>query len=247
MSLLHKMFSAALLALWAMILPAHALTVSPMHIEMTSAGSRSHAQITVVNTGAAAIPVEASMMRLTLDEAGRQKIAKAGEDFLVMPPQAIIPPGATQNFRVQWLGEPMLAKSESFLLSVNQVPVKLPTNKPAVQVVMSVGVMINVAPPEGAPALRVVASGIATTKDGQRAPQITVENTSNVHALLPSATIELSAPGWSSTLSPQLLGNSSLGIGLVQPGKRRRFVLPVVVPPGVQKFETKVELPAPRR
>ena len=169
----RKLLTAMMVLMGPLSMEARAFTVSPLQLEMTSAGQRSRGQITVVNDGETPMPVEAVVQRLSLDEAGRQTTSKAGEEFLVMPPQAIIPPGATQNFRIQWLGEPMLAKSESFVLAISQVPVKLEKSKPRVQVVMALGVMINVAPPEGAPALNVVGTGVTTERrdgDVQIAP-----------------------------------------------------------------------------
>jgi fimbrial chaperone protein len=223
--------------------PASALTVSPMQVEMVSVGKGSHAQVSVVNNSGQPLPVEAVIRRMTLDESGASKTSQAGEDFLIMPPQALIPPGATQNFRVQWLGDPMLAQSQSYYLFMNQIPVKLPQGKNGVQVVMSMGVMINVAPAQGAPAMKVVATSVTTDKSGKKVPVITVENTSNFHALLPNATINLSSGNWSSTLSPRALGDG-IGIGLVQPGQRRRFTLPVELPPGVANVQASLSLPS---
>jgi P pilus assembly chaperone PapD len=220
---------------------ASAMTVSPMQVEMTAVGARATARVSVVNNSSQALPVEAVMARLTLDENGKQSTSKAGEEFLIMPPQAVIPPGATQNFRVQWLGDPMMSKSESFMLLINQVPVKLPAKSAGVQVVMGLGVMINVAPATGSPALKVVATGVTTDKSGRRLPVVTVENASNVHALLPQASLQLAGGGWSSTLTPAALGDR-VGIGLVQPGRRRKFTLPVELPAGIVKFEAKLEM-----
>ncbi len=231
--------AGALMAL-AAVSAANAMTVAPMQVEMTSAGSRSHAQVSVVNTSDRPLPVEAAIKGLSLDEVGKQTITPAGEDFLVMPPQALIPPGATQNFRVQWLGDPLMAQSRSYLLLLNQIPLKLPKSGIGVQVVLGMGVMINVAPPRGAPAMQVVATGVATDKSGKRYPTITVLNRSNVHALLPKATINLSAGAWSASLPPQTVSDT-VGIGLIQPGKRRQFRLPVALPPGVSKVQASLD------
>jgi P pilus assembly chaperone PapD len=225
---------------------AQAMTVSPMQVEMTTVGSRSHALVSVVNNSGELLPVEAVAQRLTVDESGRPLPGKTADDLLIMPPQALVPPGARQNFRVQWVGDPSLAQSQSFLLYLNQIPVKLAQGKSAVQVVMSMGVMINVAPAAGAPALKVVATGIASDKSGRRVPTVTVENTSNIHALLPQATIRLASGSWSSTLTPRSLGDR-LGIGLVQPGRRRKFTLPVDVPANVSTIHASLELTQRRR
>jgi fimbrial chaperone protein len=220
---------------------ASAMTVAPMQLEMVSVGSRSHAQISVVNNSDKPLPVEAVIERLSLDEIGRQTTTPSDGEFLVMPPQALIRPGATQNFRVQWLGEPLLDQSQSFLFFVNQIPVKLPKTATGVQVVMSMGVMVNVAPPEGDPAMQILSTGIIKDKSGNRYPTITVLNTSNVHALLPQAAIQLSAGSWDQTLPPQSVSDG-IGIGLVQPGKRRKFKLPVALPPSVTKVNASLQM-----
>jgi fimbrial chaperone protein len=224
---------------------AQAMTVSPLQVEMTSTGSRSSARITVINNSAKPLPVEAVIEQLTLDENGKQKTQKAGEEFLILPMQAMIPPGGTQNFRVQWLGEPLLGRSQSYMLFINQIPVKLPQGQSGVQVVTGMGVMVNVAPPKAAPALNVVATSISTDKQGRRFPIIVVENPTNVHALLPKSNVHLSSGNWSDTVSAAVL-EERMGIGLVQPGRRRKFVLPVELPMGVMNVNARVEFSAVR-
>jgi fimbrial chaperone protein len=241
MLIFRSIFLSGLLAAFASVPVAQAMTVSPMQVEMTAVGKRSHAQVSVINNSDKPLPVEAVMQRLTIDEAGRQSSAKAGDEFLIMPPQAIIPPGGTQNFRVQWLGDPAMDQSQSFMLYMNQIPVKLPEVKSGIQVVMSMGVMINVAPAAGSPSMKVVATGVAQGKAGKRYPTITVENTSKVHALLTQSTISLTAVGWSNTLTPRSIGDQ-VGIGLVQPGHRRKFTLPVELPASVSSVQASLEM-----
>ncbi|MEQ1697539.1 MAG: fimbria/pilus periplasmic chaperone [Hyphomicrobiaceae bacterium] len=224
---------------------AQALTVSPVQVEMTSAGGKARATVTVVNNSTAPMPIEAVVQRMMLDESGKAQTSNAGDEFLVMPPQAMIAPGATQNFRIQWLGEPMLGASQSFYIFFNQVPVKQPAGKTAVQVVMSMGVMVNVAPPQGQAGLKVVTTGVATDAKGKRHPTITVQNPTNVHALLPDATIKLSSGGWSQTVPAGLL-SETIGSGLVQPGKQRRFILPVDLPANISSVQASVAM-TPRK
>ena len=212
---MHALRSPALSSVWVILFVmlvtgattvAHAMTVSPMQVEMISTGKNSHAKVSVVNNSDRPLPIEAVLQRLTVDEQGHSKPTPAGDEFLIMPPQALIAPGATQNFRIQWLGDPMMAESQSFLLFLNQIPVKLAQGQSGVQVVMSMGVMINVAPVAGQPSMKVVSTGVATDKSGKKFPTITVENTSQVHALLPNATIKLASGSWSQTLAPGSIG-----------------------------------------
>lgn len=235
----------AVLALGARASDALAVTVAPMQIEMVSTGGRSHATVSVVNNSDQPLPIEVVASRMSMDESGNPKMSKASDEFLLMPPQAMIPPRATQNFRIQWLGEPVLQSSQSFYIFFNQVPLKSPPGKAAVQVVMSMGVMVNVAPPHGRADLRVVGTGIATDAHGKRHPMIIVQNHSNVHGLLPQGTVHLAAGNWTETLPPGLL-SETIGSGLVQPGKRRKFVLPVDVPQGVTSVRASLEMSARR-
>ena len=220
---------------------AAAMSVTPIQVEMTSTGGAGRSQVTVSNDSSEPLPIEVAIEKLQVDENGGRKLTKAGDDFLVFPPQAMIAPGSSQVFRLQWVGEPAIAASESYLMSVNQVPVKLPAGKSAVQIVMSFGVVINVAPPQGAPSLNLVSTGVeADKKTGKRYPTITVENPSNVHALLPQSTIALSGDGWSHTMSATEI-SEKVGVVLVQPGAKRRFVLPVELPPEVKTVQASLD------
>lgn len=217
-----------------------AMTVTPMQIEMSSTGRQSRGVITVVNDSKHPLPIEIVVKKANLDQRGVPKLSDAHDNFLVMPPQVLIAPGATQNFRLQWLGEPLLEKSESFFFYVNQIPIKLSGRHPDVQLVFSVGVMVNVAPPRGEPALNVVGSSIVVDRNGRRYPAITVENPSRVHALFPQSNVQVSSGNWSGTISSGDLAQF-IGIGLVQPGHRRRFVLPVTLPAGASSVQCRLE------
>jgi fimbrial chaperone protein len=231
--------SALLLVLW--IPQAHATSVSPIQVELASAGAKARSQVTASNTGQAPLALEAIVQRIDLDEAGKQTLSRAGDDFLIFPPQAMVPPGGTQVFRVEWLGGPDLAQSKSYQLTLSQIPVKTGKNQSVVQVVMSFGVIINVAPAQGSAQVKVIGTGVATgEKPGMRLPTITVENSGKAHALLKDATIRLSNGGWSQTLSSHDF-NQKVGMGLVQPGKRRKFTLPIELPANITNFQAEVD------
>jgi fimbrial chaperone protein len=223
-------------------LAASAMGVSPVQLEMQSAGGVSRGTLTVDNNSAAPLPIEITIRRMTQDENGVRKYHADGQnEFLILPPQAMIAPGGAQVFRIQWVGEPQLVQSKSFMLFANQVPVKLPASASGVQMISSMGAMINVAPPQSMADLRVVATGIeADKKSGKRHPTLTVENPTKTHALLPKAAIKLQAGNWQESYAPQALAGQ-VGIGLVPPGQRRKFVLPAVLPQGVTSVQASLE------
>jgi fimbrial chaperone protein len=236
-SLVHfgraALFATALLSSVTM---TAAMTVSPMHVEMISVGKSSISQIKVSNESSEPLPIEAILERLSYSEAGELQSKRTNENFVIIPPQALIPPGGTQMFRVQWVGAPDMAKSESYLLSLAQIPVKMPKGKSGVQVVTSMGVMINVAPAQGKPSLEIVETGTVTGKDGKRRATIVIANNSPVHGLIEKSDIKLSAGSFTKNYSASELGQR-LGIGLVQPGKRRKFVMPDALPANAKQVQ----------
>ncbi len=231
--------AVALIATVVHVSSADAMSVTPIQIEMATVGG-ARPQFTVTNDAKEPLPVEIAIQSLTLGEDGSRKLAKAKDNFLVFPPQALIPPGASQVFRLQWVGDPSIPRSESYMLSVNQIPVKLPAGKSAVQIVMSFGVVVNVAPPQGSPTLALIGTGTTTDKSGKRFPTITVENKSAVHALLPQSTINLKSGAWSRSMAASEL-SEKVGIGLVQPGAKRKFTLPVELPANVQNVQATID------
>jgi fimbrial chaperone protein len=106
--------------------PSLAMSVVPALIDMSTSGGKT-SQISVVNDGAKPLPVEIIVSRIDLDENGEIKSAPAGDDFLIFPPQAMVAPGATQAFRLQWVGDPQIKKSQSYIFSVNRKRVSAPT------------------------------------------------------------------------------------------------------------------------
>ncbi len=229
--------SALMLLLgWAM--PATAMTVWPTVIDMATTGRDSRAQINVVSSEATAFPVEVQVESLQIAEDGTQTLADAGDDFIVFPPQAMIQPGATQVFRVQWAGDPALATSRSYALRVNQVPVRAADAGTSVQLVYSFAVIVNVAGPQGASDLRVVQA-----KPGQQgAVDLLLENRGDRYDYLSRRVLSLSGGGWSATIGPEALGQM-VGMGLVQPGARRRFTIPAELPKGVAAVTAELAAP----
>lgn len=210
---------------------ARAMSVTPVVVEMTSAGNQSRASLQVINNGAAPLPVEIEISRVELGTNGEQSLKKAGSEFLVFPAQAMVPPGATQVFRLQWVGEPNLAQSQSYIFSVNQLPVKLAKPVSGVSIVFNFATIVNVAPVQGQRHLALVSTGVGRDKAGKNRPALLISNPGNVHAKLSDATVKLQSGTWSRTLRPDEI-RQVVGIGLVQPRRQRRFLIPVDLPPG---------------
>jgi fimbrial chaperone protein len=216
-----------------------AMSVNPIVLDIVIGGNKSRT-ISVVNDGARILPVEIAVSRIEVSENGETTAKPAGNDFLILPPQALVPAGATQSFRIQWVGDPQLKQSQSYIFSVNQVPVKMPAGQSGVQVVFNFATIVNVAPASGKSAIDFVSAGIGKDDKGKPRPTLTVKNPGNIHAKLTDATIRLSGGSWSQTLRPEQL-RQVMGVGLIQPGKTRKFVLPVDLPPNVGQVTASID------
>jgi fimbrial chaperone protein len=224
--------------------PAAAISVKPAVIDMTAASGQNQT-ITVVNDSAKPLPIEILASRMELNENGDSTTKPAGDDFLIFPPQALVRPGATQNFRVQWVGDPQLRQAQSYVLSVNQVPVRMGAGSSGVQVVFNFATIVNVAPAGGKAAITLVSAAPGKDDKGKPRPALTVRNPGNSYANLTDATISLSSGSWSATLRPDQL-RQTMGIGLVQPGKTRRFLLPVDLPANAGPITASIDYKPPR-
>ena len=88
-------------------------------------------------------------------------------------------PREPHSARVQWVGEPQIRGSQSYILSINQVPVKMATRQSGVQVVFNFATVVNVAPPGGKSAISVVSAGVGKDENGKPRPTLTVRNRLN--------------------------------------------------------------------
>ncbi len=210
-------------ALMAVTEGADAMGLKPMVMELEVAGARSHTQFQVQNTSRAPLPVEITYQSLRYTEAGEIKTSKASDDLVILPVTALIPPGSSQTFRIQWVGNPDIETSRSYMVTARQLPVRMKQDGRArVQVVHAFGAILNVAPLRGASSLQLLSASPSKLANGRPAVAITVRNEGNKHALLANSTLRVGAQ----VLRPeQILG--VVGAGVVGARTQRRFIVPL--------------------
>jgi fimbrial chaperone protein len=222
--------------------PASAMTVQPVVLDLQTAGRGMSQVVTVENTFTSPLPVELRVEELTFDETGAHGTGKDPGDLLVFPPQALIQPGQTQTFRVQYVGDPALAKSKHYYVTVAQLPVKLPEGQSAIQILYNFQVLVSVAPPGIKPSLRIVSAEIGKDDKGKPVPVITVTNDSNAHGYLSAGRLRIVETDGSgkevfrkTIPGPEI--QQTMGFGLVTSGQTRRISVPVVLPSEGGKVE----------
>jgi hypothetical protein len=142
-------------ALLASGIPATALNVQPVIIDLLSSGRRTSTVLTLQNTFSTTVPVELTARRLDVVDGELRETDVEAEDLLVFPAQATVEPGQSQAFRIQWVGDPEIQASQHFFVTVAQLPVVLPENQNAIQVLYNFKVLVSVGAPGAVSALAV--------------------------------------------------------------------------------------------
>ncbi|MES2044425.1 MAG: fimbria/pilus periplasmic chaperone [Pseudomonadota bacterium] len=219
----------------APIYQAEAITVKPLVVDLKTSGRGINQIVSVENTAATAVPVQLTVQELVVESGETHGTGKDPGDLVVFPPQALIQPGQTQTFRVQYVGDPALTRSKHYYITVAQLPVKPKAGESAVQVVFSFQVLVSVGPQGAKPALHVQSTGVSKNDAGKPVPVITVANDSSTYGYLSHGKlriIEKDAAGrevFRQTLSgPEI--QQQLGMGLITSGQERKFTLAGVLP-----------------
>ena len=225
------MFCAALLPAQAAV----AMTVQPVVIDLQTAGREMTQVVTVENTFATPLPVELNVQELELTPDGVKQTGKDLGDLLVFPPQAIIEPGQTQTFRIQYVGDPALAKSKHYYVTVAQLPVKLPEGQSAIQILYNFQVLVSIAPAKIKPKISITAAEIGKNANGKPVAVLMVANETPAHGYLANGNLRIvqkDASGkqlFAKTYSGAEI-QQTMGFGLIGGGQTRRVVVPVELP-----------------
>ncbi len=216
-------------------LAATAMTVQPVVVNLAPAGRSMSQVVTVTNSFSYPLAVELRAEELVVDAEGIRGTAKESDDLLIFPPQAMIQPGQTQSFRVQYVGDPDLAQSKHFYVTVAQLPLASETGQSTVQVLYNFQVLVSIAPEGVNPAISAASAAIEPGPDGTFVPVVTFTNPSAAHGFLSDGRVRImqrDAAGreiFSRTFSaPEV--QQAIGYGLIGAFQSRQVAFPVSLP-----------------
>lgn len=220
----------------------YAMTVQPVVIDLTTSGRGMSQVITVENTFDKPLPVELRIEALELTADGVKPTGRDTGELAVFPPQALIQPGQRQNFRVQYVGDPALARSKHFFITVAQLPVQTNDTQSNIQLLYNFQVLVSVSPDGTKPALTIASAEIGKDAEGAPAPVITVSNASAAHGYLSRGRVRITqfAADGRQIFNQQFTGpelQQTIGYGLIGGGQTRRITLPVRLPQPAGRIE----------
>jgi fimbrial chaperone protein len=142
----------------AMASPASALLVQPVVIDLQTSGEHTNAAITITNDRNRPDTVEVSVNKLTLPEKGAPVLTPVnGDNFLIFPPTATIQPGHTQVIRIRWVGEPVLAQSQTYMFATSELPIANAKGT-GIQLLYSIQSLVTVTSPTLKPDVHVISA-----------------------------------------------------------------------------------------
>lgn len=204
---------------------AHAgVRVEPMSYDLTPSGTDSREDLRVENTSAQPTPVDVFVERREILPDGSEKRTPADDDFLIFPPQGIVPGNGFQTFRVQYVGPP-ITKTVLYSVTVAQQPVDMTgSGDSGVQVLFNMGTLAAVSPTGSEPKL--VVEGVTAGAEAAKL-QVTVSNEGNRYTRLRTGRWTFKAAnGVTEVLEGEAL-QKAVAQPLIEPGTRRVIELPV--------------------
>ena len=235
---------AGLAMILALLMPtvATAMTVQPVVLNLSPVGRNMTQVLTVTNSFSYPLAVELRVEELTIDASGVRSTGKDPSDLVVFPPTALIQPGQTQTFRVQYVGDPKLARSKHYYVNVAQLPVKQQQGQSAVQVLYNFQVLASVSPTGAKPAIKVDYAAIERTGNGKFVPAITFSNAATAHGFLADGKIRIVQKDSAGKeifrrefSAPEV--QQAIGYGLMGAGQVRKVTLPLELPSSIGRIE----------
>lgn len=201
-------------------LSSYALQMNPLSLVLKPSGGGAKQSVRVSNESNKPIAVQFSVT--TRQQINNKEVRKpADKDFMIYPPQTIIPANSTQRVRVEWLGAGKLPREQAYRLIAEQVYVSLDEqNQTGVKMLMTLVGALYVQPNGTRSNLSVK----SVQRQGNKLA-VTVANSGNKHQLMRYATLVLRNGGQAIHLKGKQL--SGLEGNNVLAGATKRFFIPL--------------------
>ena len=212
-----------------------AFEVRPLVHNLAPSGRKATTSLTISNPSDQLLTVEIGIDRRVFGTDVDQALLPADDDFLIFPPTAFIPPGASQVVRLQWLGDPALSASQSYYAHVAQVPVETVAQRSAESIagpdrelrfVLAFNVAVHVSPEGAIPEVRVVETALELAESGEAILRAILANDGNRHTYASEMAMTVVSAGASVTIEPDAILAMKLDTFL-PPGISRTLRIPL--------------------
>lgn len=201
MSLMRHLAATSSLLASAFASSAYAFEFSPIVAQFAPKGAGATRSFLITNSNPQPAAIQLEVFKRTMSPSGEEIRTPETEDFIVTPPQMVVAPGASQNVRVQWIGEGDPKQELSYRLIVNQLPIPYKTaaisdrRQAQVQLGYRYEAAVYITPAKATPDARLVAAEPATDKDGAKTLAFTLESAGTTRALLAKSELKVRPKG----------------------------------------------------
>ncbi|MEQ9506071.1 MAG: hypothetical protein RLO80_07345 [Hyphomonas sp.] len=204
---------------------ASAFRLTPMRYVLEPSGPEAEITLRLENTFSIDLPVEIEVYKRTINEEGVEERTSGESDFLVFPPQSLIPVGAEQAFRVRYVGPPGIEDMVSYVIVVRQLPIRnRDAESSGVDVMLALGTAAYVAPNGTKADLSVTIE--PDNEDPARAI-LWVANEGSAYGYVDRFDVSLSADDGTNVIIPASEIGPTLETPLVMPHSKRKVYLTV--------------------
>lgn len=199
---------------------ASALQMNPLSVVVKPAGGGARQTFKITNESNKPIAVQFSVT--TRQQINNKEVRRpADRDFMIYPPQTIIPPRTTQKVRIEWVGKQKVTRELAYRLIAKQVYVSLEKKKQTgISMLMTLVGALYVQPNNTKSNLQVR----AVQRHGNKLA-VTISNTGTRHQLMSYAILSLRNGGKVINIK----GKNLIGIegNNVLAGATKRFFIPL--------------------
>lgn len=190
------------LAALAIMLPtkSHAYDMTPIVIQLSPTGAGSVQSVILTNTHDVPIAIEVRAFTRTQNPDGTEERAEEDEDLILTPPQMVIAPKASQNFKVRWVGDPSPDAELSYRLVTTQLPIDFRKERAGE---VSVNVSMNyryeaalyIVPPASEPSVKLTGVQPVVDAEGNTLLEVRILSDGTRRAILARPVLTLKSQG----------------------------------------------------
>ncbi|MGI9449926.1 MAG: fimbrial biogenesis chaperone [Geminicoccaceae bacterium] len=236
---------SAILAAGLMLLAATAASafeVKPLLHDLAPFGRDATSTVDITNPTDRPLPIEITINRRRFDDDNEETLTPADDDFLIFPPATVVEPGKTQRVRLQWLGEPELATSQSYYARIAQVPITESGDEGnEIQLVLAFNIAVHVSPEHAEADIRSTGSSLGRDAEGKPILLAKLENHGSGYAYASQLALTLTSPTASLALGPDDILTAKLNM-LLPPGEVRTMRIPLETGNWSEPVEVALEL-----
>ena len=211
-------------------IPVAAYDLQPIVIQLTPAGAGSSQTMTIANTHQVPIAIEVKAYKREQRPDGTDELSLDEEDLIIFPPQMVIPPGQSQNFKVQWVGDSAPTHELAYRIVTAQLPIKFDVpevdgRRADLSVNYRYEAALYIMPPGVEPLAELQSARAVAGEDGTTQIELEIASIGTMRAILDGPSLEVtSASGQTVTLAGEEI-QPLIGLNVL-PGNTRVIRVP---------------------